>query len=278
VKKPLILLAVILFVSNTLLFAQNFKGEEKKITIFSPQKNLTAGEILEYSVEWLGIPIGKIILQLEEAKGPEGQEFYHISGRSFPNKFFTKIYDVEYRWDSYVYKDNLEPYSLLKIRRINDDFLDVKVKFDRKTYTAQYFHIARGKSAEVVDFPSGRIIQVSNRNSVVPYPNDTRDLLAVLYCFRLKDIKENESYFFNIFYGETPWKVEVKVGKPFMKDFYKKKTFPVFSMSSNTDLVYYILGKHGLRIYFTTDSKRIPILITINSAIGQFRAVLKNLP
>ncbi len=279
-KKALIFLTLILLISNTLLFAQNFKGKEEKVIIAPPQKNLTAGEILEYSVEWLGVPIGKIILTLEEAKGPEGQEFYHITGRSLPNKFFTRFYDVEYRWDSYVYRDTLEPYSLLKVRRINDDFLDIDVKFDRRTHTAKYYYVARGSSEEIVDFPTGKKIKASksNKYSTVSYPDDIHDLLTTLYYFRLKDIKENSNYVLHVFYAASPWEIKVKVDKPYLKDIYKKGTFPVFSMNTNTELAYYILGKRGIKIYFTADPKRVPVLITFNSAIGQFRAVLQNLP
>ena len=48
--------------------AQNFIGKKEKIVIAEPEKSLRIGERLEYSVEWLGVAVGKIVLHVEGEK------------------------------------------------------------------------------------------------------------------------------------------------------------------------------------------------------------------
>jgi hypothetical protein len=277
-KKIIFFLIVIFFSQNTISFGQNFKGKKLDIHIEQPQKELSIGETLQYSVEWLGLPIGKIILKVEDLKVAAGRQYYHISARTYPNRFFIKFYDVEYKWDTYVSKENLEPYRLIKIRRINDNILEVIVDFDQKNHKATYRHFAPHGKAEVIAFPSLRKEIVKSCKTIVPLPAGTHDLLTSLYYFRLRDISENKDYSLNVFYGQTGWNTDLKISEPYLKDFYKNKSFKIFKVSPRSDLINLILGRRELAIYFTTDSKRIPILVTFNTAIGQFRAVVENLP
>ncbi|MDP3732138.1 MAG: hypothetical protein Q8R31_03785, partial [Candidatus Omnitrophota bacterium] len=62
--KTAVLIILVLSVANP-AYAQNFKGKTQNITISDPAKELSIGERLEYSVEWLGVPVGKIRLKVE---------------------------------------------------------------------------------------------------------------------------------------------------------------------------------------------------------------------
>ncbi|TRZ93986.1 DUF3108 domain-containing protein [bacterium] len=277
-KKIIFFLIVVFFSQNTILFGQNFKGKDLNINIEQPLKELSIGETLQYSVEWLGLPVGKIVLKVEDLKEAGGRQYYHISARTFPNRFFIKFYDVEYRWNTYVRRENLEPYRFVKIRRINNNILEVIVDFDQKNHRATYRHFAPHGKAEVIAFPSMRKEIVNSCKTIVPLPEDTHDLVSSLYYFRLMDIRENKDYSINVFYGQAGWNTDLKISKPYLKDFYKKGSFKIFEVSPRSDLTNLILGRRELTLYFTTDSRRIPIMITFNTAIGQFRAVAENLP
>jgi len=277
-RKIIFFLLIISLSQNTASFAQNFKGKDQHIQIEPPRKELTIGETLQYSVEWLGISVGKIVLKVENIKEAKGKQYYHVSARTFPNRFFSKLYDIEYKWDSYFRRGNLEPCRSIKVRRINDSILEVIVDFDQENHKAIYRHFAPRGKAEVIDFPSMRKEIVDSGETIVFLPNNSQDLISSLYYFRLMDIKEGKDYSIDIFYGQVNWKTDFKIGKPYLKDMYRKGAFGVFKVSPRTDLTNQILGKRDIALYFTTDSRRIPIMITFNTAIGQFRAIVENLP
>jgi len=81
-------LIILFFGLIRIIYAQDFKDKPPQDIIISPpQKEFRAGETLEYSVEWLGIPVGKIILKNEETAVINGNECYHIAGRVMTNRF-----------------------------------------------------------------------------------------------------------------------------------------------------------------------------------------------
>lgn len=277
-KKTALFLLTVFFIPSALLFAQNFKGKVQEVTIAPAQKDLKIGETLNYSVEWIGIPIGKLVLKVEGLKEDKGRQYYHVSARTFPNSFFTRLYDVEYKLDSYIDKKKIVSARFVKSRRIKDVFNEVVIEFDQQNQKATYRHFTPGGKAEVVDFPSMRKEIVSCGTRVVPILPECQDLLSSLYYFRLLEIKENNSYPINMSYGQGKWIINIKVGKPYLKDIHRKGAFGVFCITPKTDLSNLILGKREVKFYFTADSRRIPVLMTFNSAIGQFRVAIKDFP
>jgi len=277
--KRLILIALIfLFIPGVFLWADNFLGKKEGLSIEPPRKALLTPEVLRYSVEWLGVPVGKIILTTEGTEQINSRPCYLITARTFPNRFFVKLFDVEYKLASYTDKEGLYSLRFIKARRIKEVSDEMRIDFDQKNHRAFYKFFVPGGPAEIITFPSMRKERVVNAEATIDIPEQCQDLLSSLYYFRLLDIKEKNTYPVNISYGQVNWEMNVSAGKPYKKDFYKKGSLGVFTVSPKTQLADFILGKRELSITFTSDSARVPVIITVNTAIGQFRACLENLP
>jgi hypothetical protein len=265
--------AIIFFSLSPILYAQNFKGQTQDLSISSPQKQLTIGETLIYSVEWLGFPVGKITLKTEGIENIKGYQCYHISAQAFPNRFLRRIYDIEYKVDAYIDKKLLFTRRFEKVRIINKDYARIVIDFEQEKNRAIF-------SSEG-SVPLFKISPERNKiegkiplTTKIPYK--TQDLLSTFYYFRLSDIKADGSYPVNIYYNQRNWQMNIKVERPFLKDIRKIGSFPVVKISPDSLLNNYILGKRTLIVYMTVDSRRIPLEFKLDTALGQICAKIKN--
>ncbi len=274
IKKVAILIILVLNVSNA-VYAQNFKAKPQNITISDPAKELSIGEALEYSVEWLGIPVGRIVLKVEGITTINNYECYHITAKVLPNRFFQHLYDLEYTVHTYIDKQFYYTRRFEKIRRINKQYNHIVIDFDQEKHKAvfssegstAFFKISPGRNKIEADAP------ITNE---IPY--GTQDLLSSFYYFRFLDIRENNSYPVNIYYNQRNWLVDMKVSKPFLREIRKKGSFPAVEIAPDSLLNNYILGKRRLIVFLTTDSRRIPLEFKLETALGPISARIQNPP
>jgi hypothetical protein len=273
--KKFFFLIILIFLSVSLVQAQSFSGREKQINIDPPGKFLKAGEYLEYSVEWLGIPAGKIILKVEGIVNFSGHQCYHISGRALPNRFFANFYDVEHEVHSYVDTTTFQPLRFEKLRCIKNQTNDTVIDFDWVGEKAT--SSSKGTDLDVVI--SSLQPQINQQNLTTnTITKDTQDLLSSLYYFRLHDIQAGKSYQINIYYNQRNWPVSVETEEPYLREIHKQGTFSIFAAAVSSTITHFILGKHKFIVYFTADSRRIPLEFDVGTDIGFIRCRLQSVP
>ena len=273
-KKAAILIILVFSVGNP-AYAQNFKHEPQNIAISDPAKELNIGETLEYSVEWLGIPVGKIVLKVEGITTVNNYECYHITAEAFPNRFFRRFYDLEHQVHSYIDQRSFLPIRFEKIRRLNKEANYVRIDFDHEKNEARYE--SSGSVLFVKISPLRQKIEAIN--PITTYiPKGTHDLFSSFYYFRILKIKEGQGYPVNIYYNQRNWPVKMQVEKPFSREMRKKGTFAAVKLSPHSELNDYILGKRNFSVYLTVDSRRIPLEFKLNTAMGPIRGIIQNPP
>lgn len=277
-KKIIVIWTIIFFSLSAILYAQDFRGGIEKISISEPERGLVVGEVLQYSVEWLGIPVGKIVLKVEGIIDINNHKCYHITGRAIPNKFFRRFYDMEYKVDTYIDVKDLYPHRFEKIRRMNNIFTYVVIEFDQEKNKATYRYYTPQGPIEIIEFPSMRKEMIANETTTIEVPYGVQDLFSSFYYFRLLKIKEGASYPIDISYGLKNWKVDIKVEKPFWKDIYKKGTFAVIRGYPSSALNDFILGRRRIHVDFTADSRRIPLVFNLSTAIGSIQGIIQDIP
>lgn len=272
-KKIVILIAIFLGV-NVSLYAQNFMNKKEKITIAAPETSLKIGEKLRYSVEWLGIPVGKITLNVQGIEKIDGRECYHILASATPNKFFAKFYDVEYIVHTYIDAKTFYTYRFEKTRRLKGEFNYVVIDFDREKKEARY---QQSGSAPVLDISAVREEVATSVPVTFKILDGTQDLFSSFYYLRFLDLKENQASTVNIYYEQRNWSVNVKVEKPFFRDIRKIGSFAVFGVSLDSKLGEFILGKRKMFVYFTADSRRIPLEFKFATSLGLIRGKIQDI-
>ncbi len=276
-KKNTVFIFLLLF--TAISYAQDFAvKKEKPIIIAPPRDSLTIGETLEYSVEWLGIPIGIMSLKVEGIENINNHPCYHLSGKATPNKFFRKFYDMEYNIHSYLDRDKLVSRRFEKIKRIKDALVYIVAEFDPEKEQAKYTYYSPSGPIETVEFPSLKKSVISNKVETVSIPNNSLDLLSSLYWLRLskKDLHQEQQI--QIAYERNVWNLSIKVEKLVRKDIHKKGSFQLMEVYPDSDLNEQVLGKRKIYASFTTDSLRLPVEFRIHSNVGFLRGIIKNPP
>lgn len=267
-----------LLVYQTSLCAQDFsKEKEGPPEISAPRDSLVEGERLEYSVEWMGIPVGIIILKVEGIKKIDGHPCYHISAKAMPNKFFRKFYDLEHNVHSYLDCQQLISRRFEKIKRIKNKMVYVTAEFYPKKKEARYTYYSPGGPVETIAFPSLKKGIISDAVETIAIPEQTKDLVSSLYFFRLSKIELNQDCTMPITYERNNWTLTMKAKKLFWRDIYKKGCFAVIEVVPDSDLNDKVLGKRKIYSTFTADARRIPVEFKLQSNAGLIRGIIKNL-
>lgn len=255
--------------------AQDFKGKPlATISIADPLSALRAGETLNYSMEWLGIPVGKIILKTAGITTIKGHKCYLVIARSFPNRFFRRLYDLEYKVYSFIDTQSLASRRFVKVRRYNKKINYTVIDFDQEHNKArfrtwgstQYVKISKKRTDKLVAPPTPTISK------------GTQDLLSALYYFRLLKISANRAYPVPIYYEQSSWPLFMRTGVPFSRDIRDKGSFPVMEVAITSDLNEYILGKHKFLVFLTVDQRRTPIEFRVGTSMGYIRGIILNPP
>ncbi len=255
--------------------AQDFKGKPAvKIVIQPTLQKFTPGEKLDYVVEWLGIPVGHIFLEVHEMTTFRGRPCYYLSSRSYPNRLFRKIYDLEYRVYSYVDAQTMTTMRFVKIRRINKQFNYVVIDFDQVRHRARYRSWGTSQVANL----SGRKAPLIEQQPTSVIKDRTEDLLSAFFYFRTLPCEPGGEYPVNVYYSQSNWPITMKVGQPFVREMRKRGQFQVMNVMITSSLNDFILGKRGFKVCLTVDSRRVPLEFSIGSAVGELRGILRKLP
>lgn len=274
-KKSLAFSIISIIGAQSLVLAQNFAGKKEVLSISSPEKSLRDKEDLVYNIEWLRIPIGIIRLNLSGIEKIEGYECYNITAKARPNNFFSKFYDVEYTVHTYVDKKSFYTRRFEKTRRVKNKTTKTIINFDWEKQRADVKD--EGDAPGVIISPVREKVG-AKKATTAEVLTGTHDLFSSLYYLRLLDLKANNSYAINIYYGKKNWPLSVKIGEPFLKEIRKKGSFVVFKAVMDSELSEFILGKSKMTVYFTADSRRIPIEFKFGTGIGSVQGKIKSIP
>ncbi len=273
--KKIIILIVLSLGLNALVYAQNFRAKKEKITIAPPANSLKISEQLCYAVEWLGIPVGKIILNVQGIEKIDGNECYHIMAKAAPNKFLSKLYDVKYIVHTYIDTKTFYTRRFEKIRRLKGKFSYVFIDFDREKKEVRYKQLG---SAPLLDISAVRDRVAMSTPVTLKILDDTQDLFSSFYHLRFLELKENQKHNLNIYYAQRNWSVNAQIQEPFFKDMRKLGSFAVFGVSLDSNLGDFIIGKRKMLVYFTADSRRIPLEFKLATSLGLIRGKIQNIP
>lgn len=273
--KKIIILVIVPLCLSFFVYAQNFISKKQSLTISDPEKSFRVGEKLQYRIEWLGIPIGSIILNIAGIEKIDGWDYYHITAGAMPNKFLSRFYDFEYTVHTYIDTNNFYTRRFEKIRRVKDKSAKVVIDFDRQKNEAIY---KSNGSAPGLNISSVRDKISAQKLTSTQILAGTQDLFSSFYYLRLLRLEENKSYSIKIYYEQRNWTIDTKVKEPFLREFRKKGAFALFEVSMDSELSEFILGKRRLSVYFTTDSRRIPFEFKLGTGLGTVRGIIREVP
>lgn len=223
----------------------------------------TYGEKLVYKVRYnlyFDVNVGKVTFKVdEEPVDIDGVPTMHAEavGRTFG--FYDPFFKVRDRFETYMAPNrSMKPVSFMRIIREGGYSKDVQVTFNHEASKVQSVNLKKGRVREF-EIPEG-----------------TYDVLSVLYaarCFDYHDAQPGDTYFTNIFLGDTTYSVKsIFKGREEVKT--QAGRFRCIKLSPRPIAGDVFDEDSHMVIWVTDDQNLVPVRIESDISVGAIRADL----
>jgi hypothetical protein len=221
------------------------------VSALAQVRPFTKGERLIFSVEYGPVKAGTATFEINEVVMIDSIPAFHIVSTEETNAFFSKIFKIEDRYDSFI--DTLHLHSL---------------RFEK--------HIREGtyEKDQVVEFnqESGKVVY-SNGEEYDIKPG-AKDIIASIYFARTLDLVVGKSVFINNHTDGKNYELEVQVLKR-EKVETPAGEFECIVVQPVVEEGKIFASREGLTIWLTDDDWKIPVLIRSKIMVGSIQAKLK---
>ena len=218
------------------------------------------GERLEYSMKWGFIPVGHATLEVLPKRMEGNESCYVLSFSVRTNAFADKIYKVRTEIESVVNSTFTRSVSYSKRQREGSTQRDIEVKFDYQNSKSVY--------------------QEKDRDPIsIKIPERVFDPLSIAYFFRLGTLGSGQATKIPTCDGKKISEIIVRTSKRERVKvpagtFYAYATLPEMK---NLSGVFKKSPDGILKVWYSDDSRKIPIKISSKVMIGSFTARLEEI-
>jgi len=223
--------------------------------IYNPvTKAFQDGEEFAFTCKYLGIiPMATATLQVREWSYL-GREAYYVTVEMESLPFLSFFYRVEDCIESYFDARRLHSLCFVEHLREGRHLMEKETVYDQKKHIAEY------------------TIKTKNRTYRVKISPDTQDALSALYYLRAQEFKEEKVIDLDVNNHKENYQIKVKIlGKEKIKiptgEFLAWIVQPTIMQDG-------ILRKGRAVAWFSTDEKKIPLLLKARTPIGPVTAYL----
>lgn len=245
-NKNVFLVLFLLFFENQSGFAQ----DQRKID----NKAFKVGEKLIFSIGWEFVDAGTATLSVEEITQIKNTSCYRISAVTNSNAFFSTLYKVRDRLETFIDTEGIFPVKYIKKTYEGGYQRNFEVDFDQNL-----------QKATISDADSGK--------SEIKIPPYLQDIISSFYYLRTQPMAEGQEIRLFVFDNGRYKEVTVKV--------IKRERITVEAGEFDCILVQTPIGpfnnKSDLNIWLTDDIRRIPVLMKSKIIIGSVRAELESM-
>ncbi len=219
--------------------------------LYTDYRPFNKGEKLVFSVEYGPLKAGTATMEVSEIVMIDSIPAFHIISTEKTNSFFSKIYKIDDRYDSYIDTVNLHSLRFEKHIREGSYVKDQIVEFKQDSGKAVY--------------SDGREFKIEP---------GAKDIIASIYFARTLDLEVGKTFYINNHTDGKNYNLEIKVVK-------KEKVetpageFECLVIQPVIEGGKIFASRDGLTIWLTDDTWKIPVLIRSKIMIGSIQAKLK---
>ncbi len=226
-------------------------------TIVAPMGKLVPGEKLTYKVSWLGIHVGDATLEVKKDQTQNNGKICRVVLKAWTTSFFSFFYNVKGSIESIVDADTFKPLRYNSQTHINKKFVFKKMDYDFKK---QKVYAVDKKGEYVLDITA-----------------DTLDPLGVFYYFRMNNVFLNKPVDIVVNAGKKNFPVRIYARRErFIKTpagrFWAFQVEPTRESERQFDDS--LNAEGSMRIWFSADMRRVPLIILLKVPIGTAQATL----
>ena len=219
--------------------------------LYTDYRPFNKGEKLVFSVEYGPLKAGTAIMEVSEIVMIDSIPAFHIISTEKTNAFFSKIYKIDDRYDSYI--DTVNLHSLRFEKHIREG-----------SYVKDQIVVFKHDSGKAV-YSDGREFEIEP---------GAKDIIASIYFARTLDLEVGKTFYINNHTDGKNYNLEIKVLK-------KEKVetpageFDCLVIQPIIEGGKIFASRDGLTIWLTDDTWKIPVLIRSKIMIGSIQAKLK---
>ncbi len=208
------------------------------------------GEMLKFSVEYGPIQAGYAYLEVPETRDWRGHRVYHLLARAESNNFFSKIYKVRNRIDSYWDTTGRYSWRYSEDRHEGNHRFKDEIQFDHDREEARY-----------------------DNGQSFPIPPQVQDALSSFYFTRFQPLPLGGSLLFDYHADHKSAPMLVKIlGRERIETPVGRFNCVAIEPVLNAGGIFKNTGR--LVIWITDDERRMPVLMKSKVTIGSINVVL----
>jgi len=226
------------------------KVTETLIEIKPPPKTYRVGERYIYYIRWFGIPVGEASLAIPEITEINGRKVYHLKAEVESSKWFSMVFKIKDRLDSYVDVEGLYPLKFERYQKEGGYKAEEIMEYDHINRVATYRSL------------------LNNTVKTMEIPQGVQDMLSCIYWIRLQEVEPGNSIFVDVNADEKNWKLEVKVLGSERIEMLNLGTYDAFLVEPIAQFKGVILRKGKMWVWISADEKRIPLILKAETPFG----------
>lgn len=201
------------------------------------------GEKLKFSVQWLGLEVGRAQAYVSGVEEINGRKAYHIIAEARSNSLIDIVYPVRDEHHTYVDVEHL--HSLRYEKKIKEGryHADEVIEFDQVNHRAFYY---------------SRKNQSKKRSLI---SQNVQDELSSAYWFRLQPLKEGAAVHIPANADEKNWDLTVNILKKEKIKLGKLGSFEAFEVEPSARFQGIFIRRGKIRGWVSTDEKRLPLMM-----------------
>jgi len=251
-RPRLILTLVVLFVL-TILSPWSSLADSPTIG----QNHVHIGERLTYTLSWGKIPAGTAVLEVAGRQILSGRSLVKLLHTARSNDFVSIFYPVNNRVESFLDEAVMLPARLSFKRREGTRKNDIEVVFDQSAHVAT--------------------VTKDGQTETLAVPPQVQDTLSCLYLFRSLPLSSvGDTFGIEVYHDKKNYHLELRV------EGFERMQSPLGEIEAIRVLAVMpfrglFLNEGNIRVWFTNDAARVPILMRAKVTIGSISATLTSI-
>jgi hypothetical protein len=215
------------------------------------------GERLSYTLTWGNIPAGTAVLEVAGRQERAGRSVIKLLHTARSNDFVSFFYPVNNRVVSLLDEEAMLPAHLFFKRREGKRKNDTEVTFDQNAHLAT--------------------VTRDGHTETLPVPPHVQDTLSCLYFFRSLPLAAiGDTVGIDVYHDKKNYHLELRV------EGFERMPSPLGEVDTVRVLAIMpfrglFLNEGNIRVWFTKDRARVPILMRAKVVVGSISAMLTSL-
>jgi len=219
------------------------------MAIEAPDRLLPQSQVLTYSVQWLGISVGKINISIKGIQNVQGRQAYVLEAVFQSNAFLSSIYKIEDRYVSYMDVEKLYSLRHEVYRRDGRYKKDAITEFDQEKHKAKFKNF------------------IDNSEKEFEIPENVQDTLSACFYLMLLPLKFQEKIELPVCNNEANYQLFGLVESLAYIKTPGTGEKRAFLIQPYARLKGEKVEKGNLKAYFSCDKTRIPLLAVLQGPV-----------